>query len=130
MSDMHFREPNQVKWMGSRPGHNGVQVLENLEAAVAGHTTIYTVPVGSTLFLAYVHISSQSNSAAIRGISIYTGGGVLHRWLAGSYDLATYFLQGINEHFWPPIEVPAGYTIRAYSSGAVVYLATIHGWAE
>ena len=130
MSDMHFREPNQVKWMGTRPGHNGTQVLEHLIDALAADGVIYTVPAGETLYLTYGHISSDANATFIIGLEIFTDGGVLHRWLIRGYNFLNSEFVNECRSWWPPIEIPAGYTVRKFSSGAASSLAVIHGWAE
>ena len=130
MSDIHFREPNQVKWQGSRPGHNGTQVLVSLQSAVTPLDLMYTVPAGQTLFLTYAAGFPNVNAANLIKLQIYTDGAVLWYQIAGAYSFAAQAMTGFTCTFNPPIEVPSGYTIQKYSSGANICTASIHGWVE
>ena len=130
MSDMHFREPNQVKWMGTRPGHNGTQVLEHRESNVAGEALLYTVPVGHTLFLCYYFVGGETQVDRQLGYYIYDDGGLVWKILAYCTTNSTDGVSHLSEHFWPPIEVPAEYEIRVFASVAAFYSACIHGWYE
>jgi len=50
MALMKFREPNQVKWVGVRPGHNGTQIIRS-QGADNATVELYLVPVGQTFYL-------------------------------------------------------------------------------
>jgi len=59
-----FREPNQVKWVGVLPGHNGEQVIAQ---AVADNSTViaYTVPAGKILLLSHFTSCVFNNAGGI-----------------------------------------------------------------
>ena len=130
MSDMHFREPNQVKWSGVRPAHNGVQVLES---GMANNATVilYTVPATEILYLCgFTFVSWTTIFSSDGYLQIYDDGALLWRELAQG-------AAGINQAmsmahgYWPPIEVRADYTINLVSTAATtVCFACINGWAE
>lgn len=127
---MNFREQNQVKWVGTRPGHNGVQVLER-NTANNGTTVIYTVPAGKTLYL--VNWTLAFFAGGVTGdarMCIWDTTPAIWKFLAfmtvavndaDNMELSTPF----------PVEVPAQYTIRV-SNFAAGHWTTglIHGWVE
>lgn len=129
MAVMGFREPNQVKWTGTRPGHNGTQVVASAQAS--GNTQLlYTVPAGNTLYLCSAWISYDGGAAGRGLMYINTPGAV--RWLVPASAHITAngsYVYGMT--YWPPLEVPAGYLI--YSTSAVVgclLSGNIFGWVE
>ena len=129
MSDMYFREPNQVKWMGSRPGHNGTQVLEHASATNAT-VIVYTVPGAHTLFLTHTILDIYSTGISTAYLSIYNAvpALVIHIHLS---RVQTNRELSLNNSYWPPIEIPAAYSVRVQSSAATnIAEATIHGWVE
>ena len=130
MSDMMFREPNQVKWQGSRPGHNGTQVLENTESNVLNWVVLYTVPAGQTLFLTMVSFSWDQSVNNVWKIAIYDDVPALWKTLAIGRAILAAGNPFWMSTFWPPIEVPAGYHIQRYQDVAIAPCFTIHGWTE
>jgi len=130
MAAMAFREPNQVKWMGIRPGRNGTQIA-NSSSANNSTTVMWTVSAGKTGFLTYFSFSWRFTA---------TGQTV---WLVvrNAADVEQYSLilvasgagdQGANScAFAFPIEIPAGYDIAVVSDTAgAAAKATIIGWEE
>lgn len=130
MGMMGYREANQVNWFGSRPGHNGTQVFAFLQDNLLADTPFYTVPAGETLFLTYAFIGARQAVVTILGVNIYTAVPGLWQWLCQYRNEVGSGNRCISQNFWPPIEVPAGYTIRKSSTAACDSAAIIHGWAE
>lgn len=130
MGLMEYREPNQVKWVGVRPGHKGEQVLEDLFSNVAGDVLIYTVPAGKTLFLTNIFLGMWANISGIIGLSIFDTTPVRWKWLCVGIQIVTDNLIPINKSYYPPIEIPSGYHIYRYSANADTSIACIHGWVE
>ena len=130
MSDMHFREPNQVKWMGTRPGHNGEQVIENNTANNAT-AIVYTVPAGKTLFLTTAVLAGFGTAASINNFgSIYDSTPAQWREI-GRLPVFANGGTAYAASFNPPLEVPTGYTVRITSGVASCWAyLTIHGWVE
>ena len=130
MSDMHFREPNQVKWQGSRPGHNGDQVLEDGSVS-NGELAIYTVPAGQRAFITGITFHSDASGGAGSGaIRIYNAVPAL---VCNLFYTTQRDAGPINDtgNFWPPIELPAAWSIRVWSNNAVITAyGAIHGWVE
>ena len=130
MSDMHFREPNQVKWLGSRPGHNGTQVLAGVQTAVVGWTILYTVLAGETFFLTFASLGNFNNLSASLSMAIYDDGGVIDQYLGGYFTVAGQVGGGFVANFWPPIELAAAFSVRAHQLANCGMIAAVHGWAE
>jgi len=129
MALMEFREPNQVKWVGSRPGHNGTQWTGTNEAS--GNTVVVPVPGAfTTLYLCTAIIAHNSGLPASGIFWLETGGGVLVLTLASTHITA----EGSFAHsttFWPPLEVPSGYVFKVSSTAAGCLISgNIFGWYE
>ena len=114
------REPNQVKWIGVRPGHNGEQILEH---GTANNATviIYTVPADKLLLL-YGFSYNVSGTAGNTGfLSIYTAVPAVHRHLVyGNFSANT--VVAFGRDFVIPIEIPAAYSVRVLSPAATKYV--------
>ena len=125
MATVH-REPNQVKWIGVRPGHNGEQVF-GYASCLNVLTEVYAVPVDKLLLL---------YDYAINLFGTVAGGGSLAVWTAVpalAYNLwdgtsGVSIGLNVNHRFDPPAEIPAGYTIEAITSAGTMRIrAVIHG---
>lgn len=130
MAMMHFREPNQVKWVGVRPGHNGEQIIKQTNVA-NGTVVVYTVTVGKTLYLCTAELAYVAVGAARAELWVESGGGV---YLAGLLMLVGQAAVVGDPHiitFWPPLEVPSQYVIklRSWAAAPQVY-GMIYGWEE
>ena len=130
MSVMNFREPNQVKWVGVRPAHNGTQVIKHTNAQ-NGTVIIYTVPSGNTYFLTGFTIGVRQEAAGDIALGVRDGSDVWQYYLFhnsyGSAQPPYAFGMGLTY----PIEIPEDYDIYLWSSAASVYIfATIMGWIE
>ena len=130
MALMEFREPNQVKWLGSRPGHNGTQVLEHGSQTGVGTSVVYTVPAGVTLFLCAIQGGIYAPALDNFFIQIFNAVPVLFRNLWGTAAVAANFSPYSVSYFYP-IEIPEAYSIRVKVGAAGNRIdATIHGWVE
>lgn len=130
MALMDFREPNQVKWVGMRPGHNGTQVA--LTGMANNNTVVvYTVPAGQTLYLCTVTLTSNFGAAGSGWAWLETAGAVFVYGFSGVLNTAGSGALGSTAQFWPPMEVPTGYVIKVISgaAGLLIY-ASIYGWVE
>jgi hypothetical protein len=127
---MLHREPNRVKWVGVRPGHDGTQVVKD-DYTSTGAAILYTVTALKTLYLTHLTMEA-STGAAISGADM---------WVRNAADVIQYYLSRqrlavsretiFSTSFRPPIEIPAGWDI-VIGVGAVtaaVY-GFIHGWEE
>ena len=130
MSDMHFREDNEVKWQGVRPGHNGTQVLLSAQVAAVVPTSFYTVPVGQTLFITNIFMGRGSNPISGVFLAIYTAVPALHQYLALNNWQAVPYRAQISKAYWPPIEVAAGYHLYYSQSANCGLTYVVHGWGE
>jgi len=131
MALMNFREPNQVKWVGSRPGHNGEQITAAKTSIATAWDDVYTVSAGKTLYLCTLRHSHYSNTISKFYHIAWTdaGHGVQVRFV---YDVNK--VTGMNSdviHFWPPLEIPAGHKIAMYVADATNRIfCFIYGWEE
>ncbi len=127
---VNFREPNQVRWIGFRPGHNGTQVTKQ-GAANNTTTIVHTVTAGKVLYLVDWTVGWESlalgswcalrvrNAADVLAFDIWTmpTRAVLNGGLAVAYIY--------------PIEIPAGYdVVVAAANGNVSIYGFIHGWED
>ena len=125
-----WREGNRARWVGVRPGHHGEQVAISKEVTDAT-IIVYTVPAAKRFFLCDVGISYYAAEAGTHfGLGVRDDVDTLlyYLWYHTS-NWATASETGRN--FWPPIEIPAGYDVFIYSSGATRTVhAFIHGWVQ
>lgn len=130
MAFMEFREPNQVKWVGVRPGHNGEQVLEY---AIAQNSTpiLYTVPAGKVFYLCGYSLNTWDTvGVATLRLVIYDDTPAAWKYLQYLISSANSG-QSITKSYWPPLEIPSGYSVRLESAVATATVrGSIHGWVE
>lgn len=130
MALMNFREPNQVKWLGSRPGHNGTQITE-FNVVDNGNVDLYVVPAGKRFFLTSWAVSAIniSGGAGNGFMSVAIGG--LNAFMPASFSSALNEPMSEAGRFWPPIELAAAENVYIYSSVAAFFIrGSIHGWVE
>ena len=126
MATVH-REPNQVKWIGVRPGHNGIEILESGNVD-NGTDVVYTVPADK-LFLWFgwnaIMISNAYSAACY--IGIFNAVPVLVKNIQ-TFGTGTNMATSLSKSYWPPLEVAAGFSIRFVSTAAGRTLdGSIHG---
>jgi len=130
MSAMSFREPDQARWIGVRPGHRGEQVAAH-NIAINNTQIIHTVTAGKVLYL--TDWVFEANAGAAGWSADFEIRNVLDVLV---YKIVTWYSGGVesrmlaNSLFYP-IEVPTGYDIIVSSNA--VGLGTfgfIHGWEE
>ena len=122
MATVH-REPNQVKWVGVRPGHNGEQVLKEFYAAATAE--FYEVPADKLLLLFDWHLGVSGTAAGDSFIEIRDDGNVHYMYLALCSGKATDAGHNTSQALWVPIEIPALFDFRVITG--VTSLAYIHG---
>jgi len=132
MALMNFREPNQVKWVGVRPAHNGEQInIGNF--VVNGAVTLYTVPAGKILLLIEISASKWTN---------YVGSIFVEARTAASVWIRSFCMMEIGnandvamraENFVPPFELYAtehldlhvtGTDLQGYCNGTGILIDT------
>lgn len=123
MALMSFREPNVVKWIGTRPAHSWTQIAKGAQALNAT-VVIHTVTAGKTLFLVESLLALITGSSGIGLLWVRDGADALVRYLGWAAWGAG--LMSGDGHFQPmiPYEIPAGYDICCSTSAATL---TCHG---
>ena len=118
-----FREPNQVKWIGVRPGHKGEEIIKNIDLAASA--IVYTVPADKLLLLFDWSIGIIQNVNNGSRLQLRTAVPVVYAELF-------YVTSGINtagqvasQSLNIPIEIPATYDI--YVTCTAVTRGYIHG---
>jgi hypothetical protein len=130
MALMNYREPNQVKWMGTRPGHNGTQV-DKANTATNGIAIVYTVTAGKTLYLCTVSKWVELVAVGISSVFLRNVADVFQYNLIYELTVAGVLIPHRSVTFWPPLEVPAGYDICVRSSVAGLTVGSfVFGWEE
>ena len=130
MSDMHFREPNQVKWSGVRPAHNGTQIRVGEEIVALLWTPVYEVPAGETGMITHISLSHGINAAALFYIAIYDATPALEQIIYRGFHILNWPETKCNFNYWPPMELPTGYSIQFYQNVNTSMVAQINGWSE
>jgi len=129
MALMKFREPNQVKWQGCRPGHNGTFESHQSFQNAVGNKTIYTVAVGKHLFITHSWLTAEATATLGQAYMFLEIGGVGHyiHQLRFSAAPNTEFTVDTSHYF--PIEVPTGDLIRLYVSAVgIVAMGGFNGY--
>ena len=130
MSAMNFREPNQARWLGVRPAHNGEQLVA-YNITTNDDRSIYQVPSGKTAYITSMIITATSGSV---------GGNVQVNYT----DSANNLIKRLVNHFFrvtgniafsvsfnPPLELINQQRIRAYSNANDATITVfLHGWEE
>jgi len=130
MALMKFREPNQVKWQGFRPGHNGEQITL-FQNVTNGTISIYTVAAGKTFYLTDWVFTVSDSVGGGRGLLL-----VQNLVPATEYYIVWHVIQGIGGWMEScaltyPIEIPTGWKIRVSSDIVTTFVSGfIHGWVE
>ena len=125
MATVH-REPNQVKWIGVRPGHNGEQILEHNQAS-NNTVIIYTVPADK-LLLIFDYFISLYGAVNVQGtLALYTDVPALWKYLYDGAVRANNDISIAHNYGIIPVELPAGYSIRITSTAVAAVTAGIHG---
>jgi len=130
MSLMNFREPNQVKWVGVRPAHNGTQIAKQA-TAIDQTTVLHTVTSGKTLFIATLIIEFDSTVSGVVGnVRVRDTSDVT------MFDIVTCVMREATQEllsipFNPPLEIAEGYDIVLVSNNSSMRtIGFIHGWEE
>jgi len=130
MALMKYREPNQVKWQGARPAHNGEQkIIRN--SAENALVNVYTVPAGNTGFFHYFNISviAGANPGYFR-VDIYNTVPVFVSTFIRVDLPANAYMSKLLELYYP-LEVLEGWSVRIKSSAvALIGELNIMFWIE
>jgi len=127
---MKFREPNEVRWVGVRPAHKGTQIIKQ-DSVANGNVVIYTVPSGKTLYLCEATILTDSQVTGNIGLLLRNASDIAVRYICYVAAQANATIKADHNHFWPPMEIQAGFNFLLLSSaaGLTVY-GSIFGWEE
>ena len=117
------REPNRVKWIGVRPGHEGEQVLIDIDDAV--DADLYTVPADKILLIFGWSWSVIQNAGVDATIEIETDAAAHYMWLSMVTGQAGAPSAESSQDKWVPIEIPEGYVISINTTRQVY--GHIHG---
>lgn len=130
MAVTKHREPNQAKWVGMRPGHNGEQVFE-AGAVDNGTTILYTVPAGKVFCWCGWNAVSAGNAYNVKTfLEVYDAVPALSLSVQ-RFGSAVNSALALSRTYWPPVEIIAGYSIRIRSTLANISLyCGINGWVE
>ena len=127
---MKFREPNMVKWVGVRPGHNGIQVAKQ-NAVINATVIVHTVTDGKTFFLTTLTLSIEVPAAGYSYMFVRDAGDVVAYFLGFIQCSATSAAGPLAVTFNPPLEIPEKYDICVGSTVALLTVGGfVHGWEE
>ena len=112
-----YREPNMVKWVGVRPGHNGEQVLIEIDTAV--NATLYTVAADKILFLFDWHFGTLPNLSFACNLAIHNDAAVRQVYLVAIGTNAGDMSSESTQALWVPIELAEDWSLRVITSQTV-----------
>ena len=116
MATVH-REPNRVKWIGVRPGHNGSEVLINIDVAV--NTLLYTVGADKLLLIYDWQLGVIQSGATVAHLQLRTAVPAAYYELASLLTTAGWTTGFASQSLQIPIEVPATYQVYLTTNLAV-----------
>ena len=122
MATVH-REPNQVKWIGVRPGHNGEQILLPIDTAV--NADVYTVPADKMLLLFDWHLGGVRAIGFTGHLYVYDDTPVVIASIATVSSEVGEPGTSTSNALWVPIELPEDYAIKVVTAKQVE--GYIHG---
>jgi len=130
MALMTFREPNQVKWVGSRPGHNGTQIF-GYALATNAVATCYFAPAGKAGYIYGLDLAASSGAnPGLASLQIWDAVPAFVSQLILIDLPATSFASKVCSYFYP-IELPTGWRIRVMSDALLLNArGTVIGWEE
>ena len=130
MARMNWREANRARWVGIRLAHEGEQLLRT---ATANNATVvlYTVPAEKTLYLCAATMGFESHDNEWNRIWIADETDTPVFYLFETWSQNTTTIPHAGQSYWPPIELPALYTVKIFSATADrVVRGSIFGWVQ
>ena len=127
MATVH-REPNQVKWVGVRPGHNGDQFIYSGVMAAIVPTAIAQVPADKIMFLCSASLGAYGGVVAGMRLAIYTDVPAFWHYLMSGVSAAAGGNFSSCASYDPPIEIPAGYWLYVEQNVNAQLHYFFHGW--
>lgn len=113
-----WREGNRARWIGMRPAHEGEHV-DAEHSVVNGTEILYTVGEGKLLLLFESEFDTTATGAAIGYLGVYDATPTRYHYLhRQGYNAAGVKVMALARFI--PFEVPAGHSVRVYSSGAAL----------
>jgi len=130
MALMRYREKDRTKWVGTRPGHYGEQVL--LYNSTNNNTlTIYTVPGGKRFSLVSYFCSVRGVALGRVYCQICNSVGAGKQLLYQAESVAGTIIQPLACSFTYPVEMLPTETVKITSLVANLFIyCGIHGWIE
>lgn len=130
MALMKYREGNEIKFVGVRPGHRGTQIAKSNTKSNGGQI-IHTVTAGQVLCLTYCNLTAFATGAGSGYFRVRDDEDALQYtiiWVAFPVANKIFSLPVVLN---PPLEIPAGYDIyvESQNAGITVY-GFMHGWEE
>ena len=130
MSLMKFREPNRVRWQGSRPAHDGTQII-GYNFATNDNAAVYTALAGETAFVHYMDLTwtAGANPGKAR-LQVWNAVPAVVSTIMDNQVLAT-SVGGKVVSLTYPLELIEGWSIRVVSTALLLRAdGCILGWVE
>ena len=112
MALMKFRKQNEIPWVGVRPAHHGTQLVVSVNTNVIAVNTLFTTGAGLCTFITYLWGTHKDNLDQELYYELWDATPALVGAL--NWDRTAVGYKGCQYHqnFWPPIEFPAGFSLR------------------
>jgi len=130
MAMMKFREKNDVRWVGTRPGHNGLQLIGN-GAAIDDTVDVMQVDAGYVGYITEITISVDNRADGSVWVYWTDEANAIQKILFYTRTLATSPIIYCPIKYWPPLEIGDNHKIRCKSDQALLTIyAVAKGWEE
>jgi len=130
MALMTYREPNQVKWQGTRPGHDGTQFAIKA-LPITGTVVMHTVLAGTVYYLCSVSVGVFVAAVGQVWFSLDLGG--VDQYICGPIVVMTLdgAIPALSTCFNPPLECTVGWKLYASATGVgLTGAVSAFGWYE
>ena len=121
---------NQDEYIPTRIIYNDCTQIYAWNEVNNGNVVIYTVSAGKTLYLTNISCHHDTSNTGYSWMALHDDSDVQQHIFYKLYlqlDTFNSFQQAFN----PPMEIPAGYTLKAYAQGAPQnILCAINGWEK
>lgn len=130
MAVMSYREANQVKWMGVRPAHAGTQAYWHTVVNVAGVNALIPAHATRKYFITYYSITVASAVGIWADFQLSDAVPAVVWDFGMAQSVVALVAPTVTGNFWPPLEVPVGWSIAVFLSGIDWVNASMLGWYE
>jgi len=130
MALMKFREPNQVRWQGVRPAHDGERFGAFVSLNGVGWNAVLPVHATMTRYVTYFYMGMPHNLVQRASLAVRNDVAAVIQQFGDWESVVANPGIWVCQSFWPPVEVPPNWTIDMNLSVAAWTRCGVLGWRE